>query len=247
MAEGQKVALVTGASGTLGHAIALKLAKEGWAVALHYRGHLHEIEALTAEIAKLGARSCVVQADVRKADEVKRMVAEVEKALGPVSLAVNNAGIVRDRGFLKMTEEDYDAVLDTSLRGAFNVCKAVVEGMKQRKYGRIVNISSIVGAMGNFGQTNYAAAKAGLIGFSKALAKELARSNITVNAICPGFMDSPMVRDVPEDVQKKLVDQIPLGRFGEPEAVGEGVAYLAGHGGNYVTGQVLHINGGMYM
>jgi 3-oxoacyl-(acyl-carrier-protein) reductase len=247
MAEMQKVALVTGASGALGRAIAMQLAREGWAVALHYRGRRDEVDGLAKQLADLGARSLVVQADVRRAEEVQRMVAEVEEKLGPISLAVNNAGIVRDRSFFKMTEEDYDAVMDTSLRGAFNVCKAVAEGMKQRKHGRIVNISSIVGAMGNFGQANYAAAKAGLIGFTKALAKELARYNITVNAICPGFMDTPMVRDVPEDVQKKLIAQIPLGRFGEPEAVGAGVAYLAGAGGNFITGQTLHINGGQYM
>jgi NAD(P)-dependent dehydrogenase (short-subunit alcohol dehydrogenase family) len=154
---------------------------------------------------------------------------------------------VRDKVLWKLTEEDWDAVLDTSLRGAFHVCKAAVPGMRERKWGRIVNVSSIVGAMGNLGQTNYAAAKAGLIGFTKALAKELARSNVTVNAICPGFMDSPMVRGVPEDAQKKLLEQIPLGRFGEPEAVGEAVAFLAGRGGDYITGQVLHVNGGMYV
>jgi NAD(P)-dependent dehydrogenase (short-subunit alcohol dehydrogenase family) len=195
----------------------------------------------------MGARACLVQADVRKAEEVARMVREVEQSLGPVALVVNNAGIVRDRTIWKLTADDWDAVMDTSLKGAFNVCKATVDGMRERSWGRVVNISSIVGAMGNFGQSNYAAAKAGLIGFTKALAKELARSNITVNAICPGFMDSPMVRSVPPEAQKKLLDQIPLGRFGEPEAVAEGVAYLAGKGGDYVTGQVLHVNGGMYM
>ncbi|MGC4122570.1 MAG: beta-ketoacyl-ACP reductase [Myxococcales bacterium] len=246
MAE-QRVALVTGSPGALGKAIARRLAQGGWAVALHYRERREETEALQAELAQTGARTCIVQGDVRRQEDANRMLAELHDALGPLSLAVNNAGIVRDKVLWKLTEEDWDAVLDTSLRGAFHVCKAAVTGMRERKWGRIVNVSSIVGAMGNLGQTNYAAAKAGLIGFTKALAKELARSNITVNAICPGFMESPMVRGVPEDAQKKLLEQIPLGRFGEPEAVGEAVAFLAGRGGDYITGQVLHVNGGMYV
>jgi NAD(P)-dependent dehydrogenase (short-subunit alcohol dehydrogenase family) len=247
MATTQRVALVTGSPGALGRAIALRLARDGWALALHYLGRKEHAEELQKEIAALGARSLVVQGDVRRADEVAAMVREVAEQLGPVAMAVNNAGIVRDRTVWKLTDDDWDAVLDTSLRGAFNVTRAVVDGMRERKWGRIVNISSIVGAMGNFGQTNYAAAKAGLIGMTKSLAKELARSNITVNAICPGFMDSPMVRGVPPEAQKKLIEAIPMGRFGEPEAIGWGVAYLAGPGGDYVTGQVLHINGGMYM
>lgn len=243
----QRVALVTGAPGALGRAVALKLARDGWAVSLHYNQARDKAEELQRQIADLGARSAIVQGDVRDQADVNRMVAETTERLGPVALAVNNAGIVRDKVLWKLTEEDWDAVLDTSLRGAFHVSKAVINGMRERKWGRIVNVSSIVGAMGNFGQTNYAAAKAGLIGFTKALAREVARSNVTVNAICPGFMESPMVRGVPEEAQKKLIEQIPLGRFGEPEAVGEAVAYLGGRGGDYVTGQVLHVNGGMYM
>ena len=175
------------------------------------------------------------------------MVQEVERQLGPVEIVVNNAGLVRDRTIQKLSDDDWDVVLDTNLRGAFHVCRAVVPGMRQRRKGRIVNISSIVGAMGNYGQVNYSASKAGLIGLTKSLARELARDQVTVNAICPGFMDTPMVRAVPEPVQQKLIEQIPLGRFGEPSAVGEAVLYLAGPGGAWVTGQVLHVNGGMYM
>lgn len=242
-----KVALITGASGALGHGIAECLAEAGYDLALHYRSGEKEARELAASLESRGTKALPVQADICKQEDVDRMVEETERALGPIDLVVNNAGLVRDRSITKLSEEDWDIVLDTNLRGAFHVCKAVVPGLKERKAGRIVNISSIVGAMGNFGQVNYSASKAGLIGMTKSLAKELARDQICVNAICPGFMDTPMVRGVPEAVQEKLVAQIPLGRFGEPSAVGEAVAYLAGPGGAWVTGQVLHVNGGMYM
>lgn len=242
-----KVALITGANGALGQAIAERLAQEGWALGLHYRTRGELATTLHNTLAAQSARCCLVQGDIRSANEVAHVVMEIERSLGPISLVVNNAGIVRDRTLGKLTEEDWDAVVDTSLKGAYLVTRASIEGMRERKWGRVVNISSIVGAMGNFGQTHYAAAKAGLIGFTKSLARETARANVTVNAICPGFMDTPMVRGVPAEVQKKLVEQIPLGRFGEPEAVGHAVAFLAGPGGAYITGQVLHVNGGMYM
>jgi 3-oxoacyl-[acyl-carrier protein] reductase len=243
----EKVALVTGASGALGSAIALKLAQDGYRLALHYRRGADPANALAERIQREGGRAFTVQADICNQEEVTRMVEGVERELGPLTVLVNNAGLVRDRSITKLTEEDWDVVLDTNLRGSFLLCKATAPGMRKRRCGRMVNISSIVGAMGNFGQVNYSASKAGLIGLTKSLAKELARDQVTVNAICPGFMDTPMVRGVPEAVQEKLVAQIPLGRFGEPSAVGEAVAYLCGTGGNYVTGQVLHVNGGMYM
>lgn len=242
-----KVALITGASGALGHAIAESLGEEGYDLALHFRSGEEEARQLASLLESRGIRALPVQADICKQPEVDRMVEEVERTLGPIDLVVNNAGLVRDRTITRLTEEDWDIVLDTNLRGAFHVCKAVVPSLRERRSGRIVNISSIVGAMGNFGQVNYSASKAGLIGLTKSLAKELARDQICVNAICPGFMDTPMVRGVPEAVQQKLVAQIPLGRFGEPRAVGDAVAYLAGPGGAWVTGQVLHVNGGMYM
>ena len=243
----KKLALITGASGALGHAIALRLAKDGYDLALHYRSGEDEARLLAAELQREGVRALPVRADVCKQAEVDEMVAVVEEELGPVGVLVNNAGLVRDRTLARLTEDDWDVVLDTNLRGTFHVCKALVPRMRERKAGRIVNISSIVGAMGNYGQVNYAASKAGLIGLTKSLAKEVARDQVTVNAVCPGFMDTPMVRGVPEAVQEKLVAQIPLGRFGEPSAVGEAVVYLAGAGGSWVTGQVLHVNGGMYM
>ncbi|WP_373048840.1 3-oxoacyl-ACP reductase family protein [Vulgatibacter sp.] len=243
----KKVALITGASGALGHAIALRLAQDGYDLALHYRSGEEEAQHLAADLQRQGIRALPVQADICLQEEVDKMIEVVEQELGPLSVVVNNAGLVRDRTIAKLTDEDWDIVLDTNLRGAFHVCKAAVQRMRPRKSGRIVNISSIVGAMGNYGQINYAASKAGLIGLTKSLAKEVARDQVTVNAVCPGFMDTPMVRGVPEAVQEKLVAQIPLGRFGEPSAVGEAVAYLAGPGGDWVTGQVLHVNGGMYM
>lgn len=242
-----KVALVTGASGALGRAIAARLAREGFDLALHYNRSSEEAQTLAQTLEAGGRRAIPLQADICKREDVERMVAEAEAALGPLSLVVNNAGLNRDRVITKLSDDDWDVVLDTNLRGTFQVCKAVASGMRSRKVGAIVSISSIVGAMGNYGQVNYSASKAGLIGLTKSLARELARDRITVNAICPGFMDTPMVRNVPEPVQEKLIAQIPLGRFGEPEAVGEAVAYLAGPGGAWVTGQVLHVNGGMYM
>jgi NAD(P)-dependent dehydrogenase (short-subunit alcohol dehydrogenase family) len=242
-----KVALVTGASGALGSAIAEKLAALGYAVGLHYHSRPDEVAKLRTHLESLGVPALAVRADVRDRTEVGAMVGFIEETLGPVDLAVNNAGLVRDRTCLKITPEDWEIVLDTNLRGAFHVCQAVFEGMRKRGSGRIVNISSIVGAMGNYGQVSYSAAKAGLIGLTKSLARETARYKVTVNAICPGFMDTPMVRAVPEDVQKKLIEQIPLGSFGPPSAVAEAVAYLAGPGGDWITGQILHVNGGMYM
>lgn len=240
-----RVALVTGASGALGGAIAERLAADGYRLALHH--HTNGVQELADRLRKRGGRVALVQGDVCQETDVQRMVGDAQKALGPLTLLVNNAGLVKDRTITKMSVSEWDVVLDTNLKGTFLVSRAVVGGMRERKSGKIVNISSIVGAMGNFGQVNYAASKAGLIGLTKALARELAREQVTVNCICPGFMDTPMVRSVPEEAQQKLLAQIPLGRFGEPSAVGDAVAYLAGPGGDWITGQVLHVNGGMYM
>lgn len=242
-----KVALITGSSGALGRAIAERLAEDGFDLALHYRRGKQEAEKLAVSLASSGITARAYQADICKPPEVQRLVAQVENDLGPICVVVNNAGLVRDKTLHKLSDEDWDEVLDTNLRGAFHICRSVIPALSGRKEGRIINISSIVGAMGNYGQANYAASKAGLIGMTKSLAKELAKDRITVNAVCPGFMDTPMVRKVPPTVQEKLIAQIPLGRFGEPRAVGEAVAYLAGTGGSWVTGQVLHVNGGMYM
>lgn len=243
----QKVAMVTGASGALGQAIAERLARDGFRLALHYRAGAAQVRELGERLRRGGVQVMAVQADVCDEAQVLRMVDAVERELGPIAVAVNNAGLVRDRTITKLSAEDWSVVLDTNLRGAFHLCKAVVAGMRARRQGRIINISSIVGAMGNFGQVNYAASKAGLIGLTKSLAREVARDLVTVNAICPGFMDTPMVRKVPQPAQEKLLATIPLGRFGEPSAVGAAVAFLAGEGGDYITGQVLHVNGGMYM
>jgi 3-oxoacyl-(acyl-carrier-protein) reductase len=242
-----RVALVTGASGALGQAISERLARDGYWLALHYRSGSDAVKLLAQKLQASGVRVMPVRADVRNGEDVQSMVRTIEHELGPIDLAVNNAGLVRDGLLAKLKDDDWSVVLETNLGGTFRVCQSVVDGMRARKHGRIINISSIVGAMGNLGQSNYAASKAGLIGLTKALARELARDQITVNAICPGFMDTPMVRKVPEAVQEKLLAQIPLRRFGEPVAVAHAVAYLAGPGGDWVTGQVLHVNGGMYM
>jgi 3-oxoacyl-[acyl-carrier protein] reductase len=239
------VALVTGASGALGRAIAERLGRDGYSLALHQ--HNNGAEELAETLKRRGTDVVMVHGDVRDEADCTRMISEAQQALGPLDVLVNNAGLVKDHTITRMDVSEWDLVLDTNLKGAFLMCRAAVGGMRERRRGRVVNISSIVGAMGNFGQVNYAASKAGLIGFTKALAREVARDRVTVNCICPGFMDTPMVRGVPEPVQQKILAQIPLGRFGEPSAVGDAVAYLCSTGGDYVTGQVLHVNGGMYM
>jgi NAD(P)-dependent dehydrogenase (short-subunit alcohol dehydrogenase family) len=198
-------------------------------------------------IDSMGKHSCIVQANVDDFEQVNRMRDEVVKQLGKIDILVNNAGITRDKSFIKMTPQMWNEVLSVNLDGPFYCTKAVVEGMLERKYGRIVNISSVIGRMGNFGQSNYAASKAGLIGLTKTLAKEFATKGITVNAIAPGYIGTDMVRSVPKEILDKIIAQIPLGRLGEPSEVAGAVAYLVSEDGAYITGQVIDLNGGLYI
>lgn len=194
-----------------------------------------------------GSHSCICQANVSDPEQVSRMKEDVIKKFGRVDILVNNAGIVRDKSFVKMTAEMWSDVLSVNLDGTFYCTKAFVEGMLERKYGRIVNISSVIGRMGNFGQTNYAASKAGMIGLTKALAKEFAGKGVTVNAIAPGFIETDMVKGIPPEAMEKIVAKIPLGRLGKASEIAATVAFLTSQEGDYITGQVIDINGGLYI
>jgi len=226
-----KVALVTGASRGIGRAIAEELARQGAKV----------IGTATTEEGAKRINGRVL--DVRNAEQCDALV----KELGEISILVNNAGITRDNLALRMKDEDWDAVIDTNLRAVFRLSRAVMRGMMKARWGRIISVTSVVGAAGNAGQANYAAAKAGVVGMTKSLARELGSRNITVNCVAPGFIDTDMTRALPEESRNALLSQIPLGRLGSAHEVAAAVAYLASPAAGYVTGSVLHVNGGMYM
>jgi len=243
-----KVALVTGGSRGIGKAIALLLAKEGAKIGLNYNRSADEANAVADQVKALGSEAFVVQADVGDATSARNLVKQVLDQFGTIDILVNNAGITRDMFFKKLTDEAWHEVIRTNLDSVYYVTSAAVPAMLAKNYGRIISISSFVGQKGNLAQTNYAATKAGLIGFSKSLALELARNNITVNTINPGFMGTEMVLSIKEEVQQKLLTQVPMGRFGTPEEVAEAVLFLAADSsGSYITGQQINVNGGIYM
>ncbi|MDO4936144.1 MAG: 3-oxoacyl-[acyl-carrier-protein] reductase [Phascolarctobacterium sp.] len=244
-----KVALVTGASQGIGAAIALKLAAEGANIAINYVGeaNLAAAQKVQAEIQKLGRKAVVVDANVADFNQATAMVDTTVAELGRIDILVNNAGINRDNLLIRMKEEDWDAVLNVNLKGVFNSTKAAVKYMMKQRYGRIISISSVVGVAGNAGQVNYAAAKAGIIGLTKSVAKEVASRNITANAIAPGFIRTPMTDKLPEEAVKNAMNSIPLGRMGEAEDIAKAVVFLASEDADYITGQTLHVDGGMLM
>ena len=242
-----KTALVTGASRGIGRAIALRLATEGARVAINYAGNVKAAEEVKAAIEAAGGTAILCRADVADSAAVEAMVADVAKEFGAIDILVNNAGITRDTLLMRMKDEDFAKVLDTNLKGVFYCTKAVAKLMMKKRAGRIVNMASVVGLVGNAGQTNYAAAKAGVIGFSKSAAKELASRGITVNAVAPGFIGTDMTADLPESVKEKALSDIPLGRAGQPEDVANAVLFLASDQASYITGQVVHVDGGMVM
>ena len=242
-----KVAVVTGASRGIGRAIALKLAEEGAKVVVNYSGSQAKAEEVVAMIQENGGEAIAVQASVSQTEEVTALMDAAVKTYGSLDILVNNAGITRDNLLMRMKEDEWDDVLDTNLKGVFLCTKAVTRQMMKQRAGRIINISSIVGVAGNAGQANYVAAKAGVIGLTKTTAKELASRNILVNAIAPGFIETEMTDQLPEDIKQGMLTQIPLAKLGQPEDIAKAVVFLASEDANYMTGQTLHIDGGMVM
>lgn len=245
--EDRKVAIVTGAVRGIGKAIALQLARDGFAVVVNYRGDEAEANAVCEEIRAEGGDALAVQADVTDADDVAALVEATMNHYGRVDALINNAGITRDTLMLRMKEEDWDAVLTTNLKGAFLCSKAVLRPMMRQRSGAIVNLTSVVGLVGNVGQANYAAAKAGLIGLTKSMAKEVGARNIRVNAVAPGFINTRLTDVLSDDVREWAMNIIPLDRFGEPEDVAGAVSFLVSPAARYITGNVLSVDGGMFM
>lgn len=242
-----KTAIVTGAAKGIGKAISLMLASLGANIVLNYRSESHSLDELIEEIKSLGVEVIKVQGDISKFSDAENLVKETVKRFNKVDILVNNAGITKDGLILRMKEEDFDSVIEVNLKGAFNLIRQVAPIMLKQKQGKIINISSVVGVSGNAGQANYAASKAGIIGMTKSVAKELGARGITVNAVAPGFIKTAMTDVLPDKVKEGLIGSIPLKRLGEPEDVAKVVAFLASDAGSYITGQVIHVDGGMVM
>lgn len=240
-----KIALVTGAAKGIGRAIALALAAEGATVVINYNGSAERAEKTVEEIRALGADGCTYQCNVADTQAALSMIKEVTAKYGSLDILVNNAGITRDNLIMKMSEEDFDAVINANLKGCFNTIKAVSRQMLKQRSGRIINITSVSGILGNAGQANYAASKAGVIGLTKSMARELASRNITVNAVAPGFIDTDMTQAMSDSAREATLAQIPLKRMGQPEDIAETVAFLASDKASYITGQVISVDGGM--
>ena len=247
MILGGKVALITGASRGIGRAIAIRLAAEGAKIAVNYAGNTAAAEEVKAAIEQSGGTAMLIQTDVSDAVAAAEMVARVHEEFGGLDILVNNAGITRDTLLLRMKDEDFDTVINTNLKGVYACTKAAAKLMTKQRSGRIVNLTSVVGEIGNVGQTNYAAAKAGVIGFTKAAAKELAPRGVTVNAIAPGFIDTDMTAVLKDNIREKIVEGIPLGALGKPEHVADAVLFLVSDAASYMTGQTLNVDGGMVM
>ena len=247
MSEQKRAAIVTGGSRGIGRAVCLALAEQGVNVVVNYAGSAAAAEETAALCREKGVEAIAVQASVSDAQQVDALFAKAVEAFGRVDILVNNAGITKDNLIVRISEEDFDAVIGTNLKGAFLCCKKAARLMMRQKWGRIVNVSSVVALRGNPGQANYCASKAGVIGLTKSLAKELSSRHITVNAVAPGFIDTDMTRVLPENARTAILSQVPLGTFGQPEDVARAVAFFASETAGYITGQVLCVDGGMAM
>lgn len=242
-----KIALVTGASRGIGRAIALRLAEAGATVVVNYAGNVKAAQEVESMIVDAGGKAMLIQADIANTEAVDDMIKNINKEYGKIDILVNNAGITRDNLLMRMKESDWDDVIDTNLKGIYNSTKAVSKFMMKQRSGRIVNMASVVGLTGNAGQANYAAAKAGVIGFSKSMAKELASRGITVNTVAPGFIETDMTAVLADQVKEELVSRIPLARLGNAKDVANAVMFLVSDEASYITGQTLNVDGGMVM
>jgi 3-oxoacyl-[acyl-carrier protein] reductase len=244
-----KVAVITGSSRGIGAAIALKLASSGANVVINYSSSKSQDDAekIALKIQDLGQKAIVIKADISNLEEAKQLINESYEKFAKIDILVNNAGITKDTLVLRMKEEDWDRVIDVNLKGVFNCTKSVLKKMLKQHAGKIINLSSVVGIMGNAGQTNYSASKAGIIGFSKSLAREVSIHGITVNVVAPGFIESHMTENLSQKVKDKMLDSIPLNRFGSPEDVANLVSFLASPEADYINGQVINVDGGMLM
>jgi len=246
-ARSRKVALVTGAGRGIGNAVALELGKKGFDIAVNYRNSTAAADELCVKISALGVFARAFKADVSKAADVTALFKAVEESMGPVLVLVNNAGVTRDNLLMRMKEEEWEDVLSTNLSSVFYCTKEAIRGMVRAKWGRVICIASVVGLIGNAGQANYSATKAGIIGFAKSVAREYSGKGITVNVVAPGFIETDMTSSLKENTRSALLSQIPAGRMGQPEDIARVVAFFASHESEYVTGQVLAVDGGMTM
>ncbi|MGB4439487.1 MAG: 3-oxoacyl-[acyl-carrier-protein] reductase [Sedimentibacter sp.] len=242
-----KTAIITGASKGIGAAIALKLNELGYNLVLNYRSNTSSMEELINNFVNKETKNVIVKCDISNYDDAKKLIEEAYDNFGTVDVLINNAGITKDNILPLMTEDEFDQVIDTNLKGTFNCCKHIAKRMIQQKHGRIVNISSVVGLAGNAGQVNYAASKAGVIGMTKSIARELGKKNVLVNAIAPGFIQTEMTDKIPEDIKNEMIKNIPLQRLGKPSDIADAVEFLISDKAAYITGQILSVNGGYYM
>lgn len=242
-----KTAIVTGASRGIGRKIVLELGKEGYNVVVNYAGNKEKAEEVVSEIKSFGVEAFAFQANVSEQDEVKAMIKETTSQFGTIDVLVNNAGITRDNLLMRMKQDEWDDVINTNLKGVFNCVQAVTRPMLKQKSGRIINLSSVVGSLGNAGQVNYVATKSGVEGMTRTFARELASRGITCNAVAPGFIVSDMTDQLSDELKEQMKSQIPLARFGEDSDIAHTVAFLASDKASYITGQTIHVNGGMYM